>query len=590
MAPTLRSATITSVRSEEPLALLSEAAEEFWLPGGRRVLYHALLISADLALAGLLIGSVALGSYYWSVSNADIYDGALPTPSRPTLLALALSVAAVVLGCAGGVLFLILNVPLVLETWHQRAHLREGQLMALARRLWRSRRSSKWLSRFRYTTALILICSPFALLTESDPWLAYLACLAGSVGVLVLAAAYLRGSREQLELAADTRELENALRMLRKRSSSGPDAVAVDSVSAEMPWATAARSVRIFDLDTVVPHWSVVAAAIWFLTMSWAIHEWVVVIGLVFNLSLVVWLLWRARGLVQALPGYELKLDQRQPVLYLREFFADYSLDEDGRYLAEDRLLYGFRESMGPVVALAAPGFPRGSVVLRLFVADEEWQLAVRDLLDCARFVVFGYGSTEAYGWELRTAAKVVGANRVLICLPSPWGADEYRASLYERQRPSIQSAFDAWIPESCLGLDYLMFTADLDTVVFHHDGGVSQHSRSGGSTELNVGDVRSKLVSLLRQKQATPAEALRIARVVATAAQNAAVSHDRQSEQALRRALALRWWVRVRESFVGLVSTSAGWLAVGISLTVAIALAWWMTFAVLFRLLGGLG
>ena len=164
------------------------------------------------------------------------------------------------------------------------------------------------------------------------------------------------------------------------------------------------------------------------------------------------------------------------------------------------------------------------------------------------------------------------------------------RRVLYHALLISADLALAGLLIASCLGLDYLTFTAELDTVVFHHDGSVSQHSRSGGSTELNVGDVRSKLVSLLRQKQATLPEALRIARVVAAAAQNAAVSHDRQSEQALRRALALRWWVRVRESFVGLLSTSSGWLAVGISLTVAIALAWWMTFAKLVSLLGGLG
>src|SRR5262245_25233779 len=94
------------------------------------------------------------------------------------------------------------------------------------------------------------------------------------------------------------------------------------------------------------------------------LSPWIIGAGAVACILAVIWQLHNARGLVKPLPGYQLTHDARQPVLYLREFAADYTPTENGRILAEDVLLRKFDLALGPVLALAAPGLPYGTVAL----------------------------------------------------------------------------------------------------------------------------------------------------------------------------------------------------------------------------------
>jgi hypothetical protein len=130
-----------------------------------------------------------------------------------------------------------------------------------------------------------------------------------------------------------------------------------------------------------------------------------------------------------------LQADTRPPVVYLRSFMDDGSISEttdtfttatSGGVLP---LLLAMREAesefapslqqIGPFVAIGRPGekFPTLGAA-RMYVADNEWQGVVDELMRKARLILFRAGSTPGFWWEVSTATHQVQPEKIIFWLP----------------------------------------------------------------------------------------------------------------------------------------------------------------------------
>jgi hypothetical protein len=122
----------------------------------------------------------------------------------------------------------------------------------------------------------------------------------------------------------------------------------------------------------------------------------------------------RKRNAVGALEVME--RDDRPPVLYLRSFKDD---DDASRgivnYTVEEDLAEVLKE-LGPVVTVGRPGeeVPQPGAA-RMYVAPDEWQTAVTDLMLKSRLVVLRIGDTDGFWWEVQRAAQLLEPERLVL-------------------------------------------------------------------------------------------------------------------------------------------------------------------------------
>jgi uncharacterized membrane protein len=120
-----------------------------------------------------------------------------------------------------------------------------------------------------------------------------------------------------------------------------------------------------------------------------------------------------------------IKTDPRAPVLYLRSFNDDASVDYTGsinplgpRRTVEMRLAKAFR-SVGPVISIGRPGERLPELgANRFYVADADWQQAVRYFLDRAAAIIIVVGRSTGVTWEMTTALRNVPLGRLLFVFP----------------------------------------------------------------------------------------------------------------------------------------------------------------------------
>lgn len=169
-----------------------------------------------------------------------------------------------------------------------------------------------------------------------------------------------------------------------------------------------------------------------------------------------------------------LRLDGRQPVLYLRSFREDdvasqnlshafeptYHLDESNT--EEDRLAAALAE-IGPVIAIGEPGeeLPRMGAA-RLYLENANWQERVKELIGRSRLTVIRVGASDNVWWEVQTAIEMIGPERLLFVLP--YGEVEY-SEFRQRLEKLIVSRLPAY-PLSLASLagsirGFLYFDAD---------------------------------------------------------------------------------------------------------------------------------
>lgn len=117
----------------------------------------------------------------------------------------------------------------------------------------------------------------------------------------------------------------------------------------------------------------------------------------------------RAIGAKEALAA-----DSRPPIIYLRSFVSDRKISDAERALAANL------RSVGPMIAIGRPDeiLPRLGA-FRLYVDDEHWQDAVKELLSRSSHVFLAAGSTPGLKWELEQCAKLLRPDRLAIIVPS---------------------------------------------------------------------------------------------------------------------------------------------------------------------------
>jgi hypothetical protein len=124
-----------------------------------------------------------------------------------------------------------------------------------------------------------------------------------------------------------------------------------------------------------------------------------------------------------------LRKDKRRPVLYLRSFALDETLNT--RISLMSRLLGLLSSSqtleekvvsilsrLGPVIAIGRPGETLPTVgAARFYVGDDRWNQKVAEIASVAQLVIWASGTTDGLRWELQYLLKMLAPGRLLLWL-----------------------------------------------------------------------------------------------------------------------------------------------------------------------------
>lgn len=168
----------------------------------------------------------------------------------------------------------------------------------------------------------------------------------------------------------------------------------------------------------------------------------VVLFGLAFMSARAAWRHWKPRLSVEDVDD----LAEQSPVVFLRPFeedgdwdgaaaFSVYAprtwlkfpltlsnltalwLELTGRNSFEQVVAF-VTHKKGPMVAIGEPGQPPILGAHNIYMGDDGWQEAIRDLLREASLVVMTAGHSPGVLWEFETVIAQVPSERVMICIP----------------------------------------------------------------------------------------------------------------------------------------------------------------------------
>jgi hypothetical protein len=172
---------------------------------------------------------------------------------------------------------------------------------------------------------------------------------------------------------------------------------------------------------------------------------------------------FRAGKKARNLPAAELLMrDKRAPVLYLRSFYFDDVAAEktitrrefsgpmlpfvvpEMKLSTYEGILTGILKKIGPCIAVGPPGRARPILGFsRLGLAEDSWQVAVKQLMTEAALVLICSGRTPGVRWELEQAAELIQPEKLVILITSrtteSWW--EMADSLFRKKLPRIDSA-----------------------------------------------------------------------------------------------------------------------------------------------------
>src|SRR5262249_7211842 len=84
----------------------------------------------------------------------------------------------------------------------------------------------------------------------------------------------------------------------------------------------------------------------------------------------------------------------------------------------------------------------------RMYVADEDWQTVVADLLSRARTVVLQAGETQGLRWEVERVGQAMKPEQVLLFVPVRLGNSNGPEASYSRFREWARASLPADLPE----------------------------------------------------------------------------------------------------------------------------------------------
>jgi len=182
-----------------------------------------------------------------------------------------------------------------------------------------------------------------------------------------------------------------------------------------------------------------------------------------FFLSCVGVSLLRAGKKARELPADELLMgDKRAPVLYLRSFYFDDVSAQNiitSRALAipilptilpemnlstYEATLAEILKKIGPCIAVGLPGTTQQVLGFsRLELAEDKWQIAVKELMKEAALVLLCSGKTSGVQWELEQAAELVAPEKLVILITSGTTENWWQMAdgLFQKKLPRIESS-----------------------------------------------------------------------------------------------------------------------------------------------------
>jgi hypothetical protein len=168
----------------------------------------------------------------------------------------------------------------------------------------------------------------------------------------------------------------------------------------------------------------------------------------------------------------ELTRDPRAPVLYLRSFKHDATAARV-EYLdnhSDEEQLSAVLRRIGPVTAVGDPSERRVTLgASRIYLSDAEWQDWVKSQMAAAALVIFRASDTDAFSWEVATAASYLPPGKTAFLLPrDPVLYQQFRQKFADQlgrplpaSLPPIRrsKAVEAPIPPDVWGLMYFNHT-----------------------------------------------------------------------------------------------------------------------------------
>ena len=177
----------------------------------------------------------------------------------------------------------------------------------------------------------------------------------------------------------------------------------------------------------------------------------------------IAWRLWRRSRQHDSLSADEaMALDPRPPVLYLRSFqddgvsmFAEASTP--ARRLLKALSLPTSEEytatilaRIGPLIAIGKPDEPLPELgAARLYVAHDQWQRKVTELMQRAALVVVRVGASPGVLWEIEQALSMLPRQRLVLTV---LGGTAVAPELVTRLTPVLGTTLAAVWPEPHLG------------------------------------------------------------------------------------------------------------------------------------------
>lgn len=179
-----------------------------------------------------------------------------------------------------------------------------------------------------------------------------------------------------------------------------------------------------------------------------------------FVLVVVAWRLWRRSRQYGALGADEaMRRDPRPPVLYLRSFADDgeallgapSAWMRRGANLAApvnaEQEMAEILDAVGPVVAIGKPGEPLPELgAARLYIADDQWQAKVQELMRMASLVVLRVGSSPGLLWEIEQSLAHLPRQRLVFAL---LGGSVVAPALMARLAPVLGPSFEDALPQA---------------------------------------------------------------------------------------------------------------------------------------------
>jgi hypothetical protein len=182
-----RTVTISSKEIDSAIEVLSSAGQEFQLTRFERFAYRALMVSADVAVACVVLGipcdvlTGGLEGHLWDPLGArDAAGEMLPleqvSPAAFFVLMLNLLFSLIFVAASlVAIVSLVLNIPLFRKAGRESARLRELGLSSFSHSLLKESRRGRWINRVRGVFLLVRLstwCWMQSFFSSKRGWLA----------------------------------------------------------------------------------------------------------------------------------------------------------------------------------------------------------------------------------------------------------------------------------------------------------------------------------------------------------------------------------------------------------------------------------